>query len=160
MYTSNLIQLLQMLNGTRKNWVVYISSSQADAFRTGEPWEARLSLTEGRVTCRIWSTVDRRLLLSNEEAIRWLADLPQFVWRLETTISPQGSQETLLPWIPQRVEQVEKTAINALSREQRQILGLVDGRRTAKEIATILQQPLDALEKVLDDLRARGFIRQ
>ncbi len=75
MYTSDLTELLQMLHGTQKNWVVHIELPEATAIDPTEPWQAQLSFIEGQV----WSRVDKRRLLTNDEAIRCLSKLPRYL---------------------------------------------------------------------------------
>jgi hypothetical protein len=164
---SDLTELLQMLQGTQKNWVAHIALPQAVASGSGEPWQAQLTVIEGKVTCQIWSSVDKRVLLTNDRAIRWLATLPRLSWSLEPINPPrastrafQGSQATQVQQVPQRTTHVEKRVMNTWSRKQRQVFALVDGSRTSEHIATMLQQPPGVVEKVLDDLQAIGVVQR
>ena len=119
MNASDLTELLQMLQGTQKNWVAHIALPEAVAPDSGEPWQAQLTVIEGKVTCQVWSSVDKRVLLTNDQAIRWLATLPRLSWTLEPIDPPrastralQGSQATLVQRMPQRTTHVEKRMIN------------------------------------------------
>jgi len=163
----NLAELLQMLQGTQKNWVAHIALPEAVASGSGEPWQAKLTVIEGKVTCQVWSSVDKRVLLTNDGAIRWLATLPRLSWSLEPIVPPmastralQGSKATQVQQVPQRTTHVEKRVLNTWSRKQRQVFALVDGSRTSEHIATMLQQPPVVVEKVLDDLQAIGAIQR
>ena len=167
MNAGNLAELLQMLQGTQKNWVAHIALPEAAASGSGEPWQAQLTVIEGKVTCQVWSSVDKRVLLTNDRAIRWLATLPRLSWNLEPIDPPrastralQGSQATQVQQVPQRTTHVEKGVLNTWSRKQRQVFALVDGSRTSEHIATMLQQPPVVVEKVLDDLQAIGAIQR
>jgi len=164
---SDLTELLQMLQGTQKNWVAHIALPEAVASGSGEPWQAQLTVIEGKVACQVWSSVDKRVLLTNDRAIRWLAALPRLSWTLELMNPPgastralQGSQATLVHQVPKRITHVEQRMMNTWSRKQRQVFALVDGSRTSEHIATILQQPPWVVEKVLDDLQAIGVIQR
>jgi hypothetical protein len=163
----NLAELLQMLQGTQKNWVAHIALPEAVASGAGEPWKAKLTVIEGKVTCQVWSSVDKRVLLTNDGAIRWLATLPRLSWSLEPIVPPMasiralhGSLATLVQQVPQRTTHVEKRVLNTWSRKQRQVFALVEGSRTSEHIATMLQQPPVVVEKVLDDLQAIGAIQR
>ena len=167
MNASDLTALLQMLQGTQKNWVAHIALPEAVAIGSGEPWQAQLTVIEGKVTCQVWRNVDKRVLLTNDRAIRWLATLPRLSWSLEPINPPrvstralQGSQATLVHQVPKRITHVEKRMMNTWSRKQRQVFALVDGSRTSEHIATMLQQPIEMVEKVLDDLQAIGVIQR
>jgi hypothetical protein len=167
MYASDLTELLQMLHGTQKNWVAQIALPEAVAIGSGEPWQAQLTVIEGKVACQVWSSVDKRVLLTNDRAIRWLATLPRLSWSLEPIVPPmastralQGSQATQVQQVPKRTTHVEKRVLNTWSRKQRQVFALVDGSRTSEHIATMLQQPPLVVEKVLDDLQAIGAIQR
>ena len=167
MNAGDLAELLQMLQGTQKNWVAHIALPEAVASGSGEPWQAQLTVIEGKVTCQVWSSVDKRVLLTNDGALRWLATLPRLSWSLEPIVPPmastralQGSQATRVQQVPKRTTHVEKRVLNTWSRKQRQVYALVDGSRTSEHIATMLQQPPLVVEKVLDDLQAIGAIQR
>ena len=107
MNAGDLAELLQMLQGTQKNWVAHIALPEAVASGSGEPWQAQLTVIEGKVTCQVWSSVDKRVLLTNDRAIRWLATLPHLSWNLEPIVPPrastrafQGSQATQVQQVP------------------------------------------------------------
>jgi hypothetical protein len=167
MYTSDLAKLLQTLRGTQKNYVVHIELPKAAAIGPGEPWQAQLTLIEGKVTCKVWSRVDKRVLFTNDEAIRWLATLPHLSWSLEPFVPQRTpvpalrrSQAISLQLIPRRIAPVDKKMMNTWSRKQRQVFALVNGTRTIEHIATILQQPPHVVEQVLDDLQAIGVVQR
>jgi hypothetical protein len=147
--------------------VAHIALPEAVASGSGEPWQAQLTVIEGKVTCQVWSSIDKRVLHTNDRAIRWLATLPRLSWSLEPIVPPmastralQGSQATQVQQVPQRTTHVEKSVLNTWSRKQRQVFALVDGSRTSEHIATMLQQPPLVVEKVLDDLQAIGAIQR
>ena len=71
---------------SRQNGVVYVELPKTQRAEKGEPWRARLHLVEGRVVaCHVHSQVDGRRLLSDDGAMRWLAQWGQreLVWSLE-----------------------------------------------------------------------------
>jgi len=45
-------------------------------------------------------------------------------------------------------------------REHRLVLALVDGHRTASEIAALIHKAPDAVAQVLSDLESKGFIER
>ena len=125
MYASDLTELLQMLQGTQKNWVAQIALPEAVALGSGEPWQAKLTVIEGKVTCQVWSSVDKRVLLTNDGALRWLATLPRLFWSLEPIVPPmastralQGSQATLVQRVPQRTTRGEEDDEHLVSKTE------------------------------------------
>lgn len=71
---------------SRQNGVVQVELPKAQRTEKGEPWLARLYLVEGHVVaCHVYSQVDGRRLLSDGEAMHWLAQWGQrqLVWSLE-----------------------------------------------------------------------------
>ena len=125
MYASDLTELLQMLLGTQKSWVAQIALPEAVALGSGEPWQAQLTVIEGKVTCQVWSSVDKRVLLTNDGAIRWLATLPRLSWSLETIVPPmastralQVSQATLVQRVPQRTTRGEEDDEHLVSKTE------------------------------------------
>lgn len=165
MYNSTFIELVHMLEETRKSWVVNIETEETDSEK---PWQAQLSFVDGIVTlCHVWSKADGRSLFTDGGAIGWLTSLPSLRWTLEG-LTPQqalpqagnGSQavRSLSPWVPHRSRQVEQRVLPSLSRKQRQVFALVDGTRSAERIAAILCQPVEAVVEVLRDLETMGMI--
>src|SRR5436305_12115562 len=161
MNTSTFTELVQMLKETQKNWVVNIETEESGSEKL---WQAQLSFVDGIVTiCHVWYKADRRGLLPDREAARWLTNLPSLRWTLEELTSQQafnGSQAVLSSssQVPQQFKQVEQRLILSLSRKQRQIFALVDGTRSAERIAAILRQPVGVVVQVLYDLEAMGVI--
>lgn len=78
MKTNDYVSLLWILKMSRQNGVVHVELPKAKRIEMGEPWRARLHLVEGRVVkCYVHSQVDGRRLLSDDEAMRWLAQWGQ-----------------------------------------------------------------------------------
>lgn len=163
MYTSDLARFLRMLKETRANGVF-----ATEWAGPGEPWHAQLILLDGQVTfCTIQSSVDGYSLLTDSEAIHWLANLGNLQWEQVPSLPQQPSQSLLHASqavllspieVPQRLIQVEKGAIDAWPRKHRQVFALVDGHRSIERIADILRQPLHVVEDTLQDLQAKGVI--
>ncbi len=167
MYTSDFAHLLQTLHGTQQNCVVHMELPETAQIGPGEPWQAQLTLIEGKVTCQVWSKVDKRVLLTNDEALHWLATLPRLSWSPEPFVPQQApvsawqrSQEISEPVVPRRITQVNTKLMNTWSRKQRQVFALIDGSRTTEHIATMLQLPPSVVEQVLNDLQAIGVIQR
>src|SRR5215471_17593291 len=90
MYTSDLAKLLRTLKERRAN--ATLSSIWTGP---GDPWQAQLILVEGQVTfCQVQSRVDGQTLLTENEAIRWLASLGDLTWE-QVAFTPQ--QTSLSP---------------------------------------------------------------
>ena len=167
-YSSDLNTILRMLKRTQHHWVVHLQWPETEEAGSGAAWQAELFFVEGKViTCHVSSRVDGHLLLMDQQALRWLASLQHFTWRLEPFTPPQApapifssTQAPLVQQVPRRIMQAEQGVMNAWSRKQRQIFGLVDGSRTVEQIATILHQPPPVVAEILNDLQAMGVIQK
>lgn len=89
---------------SRHNGVVHLELAKVQRTEKGELWRAHLHLVEGHVAaCHVQSQVDGRRLLSDSEAMRWLARWGQreFVWSLEIftlhQTAPHPAPAGLLP---------------------------------------------------------------
>ncbi|HZT99448.1 MAG TPA: hypothetical protein VFA10_07305 [Ktedonobacteraceae bacterium] len=167
MYNNDLTGLLRMSNKTRANGVI-----STKGIGPGEPWQAHLTFFQGQViTCHVWSSVNGRSLLTDYEALHWLANLGYLAWNQEAFTPQQtsllfddsqvdDSQAALLQSyeIPRRLRQVERAGMHSWSRKHRQVFALVDGRRSTERIAVILCQPLKVVEIILHDLQSKGVI--
>lgn len=91
--------LLWILDMSRQNGVVHVELPRAQRTEKGEPWLARLYLVEGHVVeCHVHSQVDGRRLLSDGEAMHWLAQWGrhQLVWSLEVSTPRQTTPHPVL----------------------------------------------------------------
>ena len=74
MNTNDFASLLWILKMSRQNGAVYVELPKAEGTEMREMWRAHLHLVEGHVAaCHVFSLVDERKLLSDDEALRWLA---------------------------------------------------------------------------------------
>jgi len=163
MYTSDFIGLLRMLEETRANGVF---STQGTG--PGVPWQAQLTLSEGQVTtCYVQSSVNGQSLLTDGEAIRWLASLRYLNWERTAFTSQRtsplvsGDSQTVLlqsSGVPQRLARAEPVGMHSWSRKQWQVFALVDGNRSTEQIAVMLCQPLNVVEDIVHDLQSKGVI--
>ena len=181
-YTKDITFLLRLLWTSKQSGRLFVEGPGPNE----SPWQGQLQLDEGVVTaCLIRSKTDGQVVLSNDAALRWLTSQGKLVWRLEEDAQPpdpllpalpsheeakreQRHDEDMLPssaWrnqlesIPQRTQKGKAVPVNAFaSREHRQVLALVDGRRTIEEIAHLLHKPPDFIVHVLQELQAAGFI--
>jgi hypothetical protein len=163
MYTNDLTGLLITLEKTQASGVI-----STEGTGPGVPWQAQLTLTEGRVTtCHVQSSVNGRRLLTDGEAIRWLASLGYRTWE-RAAITPQrtsplviGDSQTILlqsSMVPRRLAQAEPVGMHAWSRKQRQVFALVDGNRSTERIALMLCLPLNVVEDIVHDLQSKNVI--
>jgi hypothetical protein len=66
MYTSNLTELLWMLNEMQKNQVIHIELPATEEASSGEPWQAQLYFLEGKVTTyQMQSSMDGHRLFTS-----------------------------------------------------------------------------------------------
>ena len=176
MNTNDFGSLLWILDMSRQNGVVHVELPKAQRTEEGEPWLARLYLVEGHVVeCHVHSQVDGRKLLSDGEAMHWLArwGQRQLAWSLEvftprqTTPHPvlHPAPAGLLPPAsqvkpPQRIVEAEQGVIRSWPRKHRQIFALVDGTRSVGQIAAMLKAPPAIVEEIVNDLQSLGVIRR
>jgi hypothetical protein len=163
MYNNDLPGLLRMSKETQADGVI-----STKGIGPGEPWQAQLTLFKGEViTCYVQSRVNGNILLTDYEALHWLASLGHLTWNQEASTPQQtslpifdDSQPALLQSykVPRRLTQAKQTEMHSWSRKHRQVFALVDGRRSTERIAVILCQPLKVVEIILHDLQAKGVI--
>lgn len=178
MYTKDIAFLLRLLGASKQSGVLFVEAPGP----LPSPWLGQFHLDNGQVTsCALFDKTEKRIVLKDEEALRWLMSQGKIAWRLEEASplpalppppheNPPHEEEVLkesspsLPWkslpaVPQRTEKGKVVPANAFaSREHRQIFALVDGHRTVDEIAQLLQRPSDAVLRVLQELQAAGFV--
>lgn len=131
-----------------------------------EPCQATMMLVEGKVASCFLETRRGALVGQGERALNLLIGLGTVDWLWEPGSAPalqppaRSPTGTLSP-IPRRREPLRQDILEACSRLQRRVLGLVDGRRTIQEIATLLAVPpteFERLRAVLRELQMMGLI--
>jgi hypothetical protein len=180
-YTKDISFLLRVLHTSKQSGVLLVEAFGQD----DSPWQGLFHLDNGAViTCLVRDKADGRVVLRNDEALRWLMNQGKLEWQLEkdaqlfkTTLPlpppgetpaegfaapappPPALERAQLEQIPQRTQKGKDVPVNAFaSREHRQVLTLVDGRRTIEEIIALLHKPPETILRALQDLRVGGFI--
>jgi hypothetical protein len=162
MYTSTLTEMLRVLQAAQATCTIFTGGPEA-----GEPWQARLTISQGQVTSsQVLQSADGQLLLTDSAALQWLASQGSRSWdqvsnspRLVLPTRRALQEGSLMPEaVPQRLEALELAESRMWSRKQRQVFGLVDGTRSIERIAMIMRQPLDLVQDLVRDLQARGAI--
>jgi hypothetical protein len=155
MFASDLTTFLQILNETRANCII---STMGET--SGAPWQAQLSLSEGRVAfCQVRNSADGQILLTNSAAVRWLASLGNLSWeQMDAPPRPFKADPFHPHAVPQRLTVSEQGGWNLWSRKQRQVFGLVDGGRSIERIALLLRQPLNVVKDIVHDFQSSGVI--
>lgn len=131
-----------------------------------EPCQATLMLLDGKVASCFLETRRGALVGQGERVLHLLTGLGTVDWLWEPASgaalpAPTRSPAGALSPIPRRREPLRQAALAACSRLQRRVLGLVDGRRTTQEIATLLAVPpteLERLRAVLRELQNMGLL--
>lgn len=181
MYTKDITFLLRLLGASKQSGILLVEAPGPAA----SPWQGRFQLDKGAVlSCQILNKADGRVVLRNDEALRWLTSQGRLSWRLEenaqrsdpfppalpppgeTTREEQHEEEfpsalrrNQLSSIPQRTSKGKFLSVNAFaSREHRQVFALIDGQRTVEEIVSLLHKPPEAIFRILQELQAAGFI--
>ncbi len=91
--TKDLANLLKLMQTSRQSGDLIVEPTVQDSI----PWLGCFGLVEGQVvSCQIYHKVSRQVLLSNNEALRWLLNAHQgkLEWNLE---EPSSSPGTFLP---------------------------------------------------------------
>lgn len=182
MYTKDITALLRLLWTSKQSGMLFV-----EPFEQHESsWQGLFHLDKGTVkSCAVRNKADGRVLLSNDEAIRWLISQGKLNWNLEEGAQPQNLSAPLLPppeevhhhrqpdehtapsfarnnqleRIPKRTQKGDALQLHAFaSREHRQVFTLVDGRRTVEEIISLLHKSPAAVLSILQELQAAGFI--
>lgn len=132
-----------------------------------EPCQVVLDLAQGKVTHAALLTGRGALVAEGQQALDLLGELGTIDWRWEPA-SVAGLTGRLgfaprnpLLAIPHRHASFSPSSLYACSRLQRRVLGLVDGRRTVADIATLLSVPateLEYLQAILNELVNMGLI--
>jgi hypothetical protein len=162
MYAADLTTLLKILQEIQANEVISTAG-----MGPGESWCAQLILTKGHVThCSVHTRVNGQCLLTDGEALGWLARLGNLIWKPQVSTRqlpallpppavpvPHQGQE-----VPRRLGGAEPVGMQSWSRKQRQVFALVDGRRSTQRIVAILCQPPEVVAALLNDLRSMGVI--
>ena len=107
--TRDLANLLKLMQTSRQSGDLTIEPAVQDEI----PWRGRLGLVDGQVTsCQVAHKVSGQVLLSNDEALRWLLNAYQgkLVWNVEESASPPKA------FLPFNSTQTESTR-NAYTRE-------------------------------------------
>jgi hypothetical protein len=131
-----------------------------------EPCQATITLVEGKVASCFLETRRGALVSQGDRAFNLLIGLGTVDWLWEpgfetASPTPRRSSTGALSSIPRRREPLRQDMLEACSRLQRRVLGLVDGRRTIQEIATLLAVPpteFERLQAVLRELQTMGLI--
>jgi len=185
MYTKKFEHLMQMLQVSRQSGLLIVESAEP-----GESgWQGRIRLVDGNATaCQIYQQSSEQVILSGNDAIRWLIAQTKLNWNLrEETQSPSilslpppsqqrsttrpgrgdtGPQrpthpEPMVPssWIPRRTKKGTMISVQSLgSFELLQVFTLVNERNTLEGIARLLRKPPQDTFQKLNMLREAGLI--
>jgi hypothetical protein len=173
-YTKDFASLLELLSVSGQSGMLIVEQPEYE----GIPWQAQLTLVEGKVISSLLSSkADGRVLLRDAEVIRWLSAQGKLYWRLEEDAQNQAGQlpqaavspspDAVFPaqpvprftTVPYRTPRGTQIAMDrSWSREHRLVFALVDGHRTITEIAALLHKPPEQVVQALNDLRAGGLI--
>lgn len=131
-----------------------------------EPCQATIMLLEGKIATCFLETRQGELVAQGERVLNLLTGLGTIDWLWEagfgtTLLMPARNPTGALSPIPRRREPLRQDMLEACSRLQRRVLGLVDGRRTIQEIATLLAVPpteFERLRAVLRELQTMGLL--
>lgn len=182
MYTKDITALLRLLWTSKQSGMLFVEPLE----QHGPSWQGVFHLDKGTVkSCVVRTPADGHVLLSNDDAIRWLIGQGKLNWNLEEDVQQHNPSVPLLPTpengqqhrqpddyarpvvppqnqldrIPKRTQKGDALPLNAFaSREHRQVFTLVDGRRTIDEIISLLHKSPAAVLAILQELQTAGLI--
>lgn len=132
-----------------------------------QPCQVIVDLLEGKVTACTMTTMRGDRMAEGAQALDLLGRLGIIDWLWEPALAPpltfQGSHLPMNPafTVPQRRAPFYPEALASCSRDQRRVMGLIDGRRTVADIATLLAVPpteMGRLQTILNELEDMGLI--
>ncbi len=171
-YPLDLTTILYLLDQQQQSGL--LRATLAGLPGTRETCLAQLQLARGKVTSCVVETYSGRLYAEGRRALSLLAQLGTIEWAWK--VEEEGSRTRPLPavqtggtgfkpsdgrLVPQRKEPLRVEVLQRCSRTQRRVLGLVDGRRSVNEIATILSVPpteVSRLKEVIRELEAMELL--
>jgi hypothetical protein len=139
---------------------------------------ARIDLQEGKIVlCQIEGR-NGRVLASQRQALQLVSNLGSREWQLveapslkllssspvdRSSGSMRSVQVPLSSLVPRRVPRIDQQTLNRLPRRHRQVLSLIDGRRSIERIATLFRssadgQSLRQVEEIVQELQAMGMV--
>lgn len=176
----DLIQVLQSAAGKTYHLRADLPASRLPfPARRGESFVAEVIVTAGQVRSCVILVNGGPLRLEGARAFAYVRSREQLVWMVQQipdqdpappAFSPSASAhlaamslfpQMMLPWaarLPPVKLQEEPVVLAHLTRRQRQIYLLSDGRRTIHEIAPLLGTSLDVLDEELTALERKGLI--
>jgi hypothetical protein len=176
----DLIQVLQTASGKTYLLRATLPASRLPfPTKRGESFLAEVIVTAGRMSSCVIRVNGGPIRVEGSMAFDYVRTREQLDWTVQQLTDqdpvppaffPSESAQlaamssfpqVILPWAarpPPVKRQGETTAPAHLTRRQRQIWLLVDGRRTIHEIAPLLGTPLDVLDEELTVLERKGLI--
>ncbi len=170
-YPLDLATILYLLDQQQQSGL--LQAALAGVPGTKEQCLARLKLIKGKVTSCVVHTSSGRLYAEGRRALALLAEMGtlEWVWKIEEESSvtrPLSAVQARTAGttpneliVPRRREPLRMETLQRCSRTQRRVLGLVDGRRSLNEIATILSIPpaeMPRLKEVMRELEAMELL--
>ncbi len=166
-YLLDLMTLIQMLSRQQQSGELRASRVRLPGIN--EPCQAHVDLIDGTMQSCVIHTATGKTLAQGDNAIAVLSKLIlKWNWTayqadpLASQIPPHNQPQPSRDdssLIPYKLERMNLTELNALSRTHRKVFGLVDGVRSTRRIAELLS-PLERAElpTILSDLRIKGMI--
>ena len=132
--------------------------------------QCQVSLVAARgaiLSCRILDQ-HAQVLLDGEAAFACVQFCEQIIWSVQVaggpaipdlSLPPLSSQDSWASRPPARLERSLSTVSwGGLSRKQRLVLVLLDGKRSVRDLSTLLNLPSEHIEEVLQELARLGLI--
>jgi hypothetical protein len=136
-----------------------------------------LVVEQGQLTFCAITDHQGLVLLEGREAFASVWSCEQVVWTVQTQqtsesqrVHPRLNEQPFLSGLPAPLmlwsmrpppcltHTLDAHLLAAVSRKQRQILVLLDGRRTVNDLCTLLNLPSEQVETVLSELETRSLI--
>jgi len=167
-YLLDLRTLIQILSRQQQSGELLASRVYIPGMN--ELCQGHLDLVDGTIQSCVIRTMTGSVLAQGDNAVAVLSNLvlkwSWTVYQTEPLVSQmphpqpqsQSGRDNVFA-IPYKVERINLTELNALSRTHRKVFGLIDGTRSTKRIAELLSPSERAeLPTILRDLRTKGMI--
>jgi hypothetical protein len=163
-YTLDLKTMLQIMQKHKQTGHLHTDLPSGVPSLRG-PCHVDILLEAGTMaSCTIKSS--RGVLLTGDKAYQELTRLGRLHWTFIPSVFPVGrpgfaSQTMGRPTTPRprRTIVVEQWQMQSWQRLHTLVYGLVDGARSASEIADVLMVPIETIEGIIRDLQAMQVIR-
>ena len=166
MYKLDVVALLQMLQEFQQNATLQTEIQSVPGAKGR--FQVHLYLFQGKVASSFIIDSNGKTVLFGDSALQWLRRQGTLNWTLTlqqtATLYPVQNAPSLPAssaphvFIPRRIAQVTQEQMSQWPRKYRTVFVLIDGRKSAEQIAGLLSLSTSEVERVLYDLQLNKFV--